>query len=161
MKKILIVGFACLSLVAVAQTSKTGAAGSNNTKVSGPRDAASGQASGKQAPAGKSADRESSAPSVSEVVMKAPSGKGRESSQPSVSEAVAKAPSGGQGRVATGDLNGDGRPDLAATAGASSGKGQNTGTNKSRDQATGQASGKRQHAPVKIQKEVDATSPKL
>jgi hypothetical protein len=154
MKKILIVGFACLPLIAVAQTNGTGAAASKNTKASGSREVASGKASGKRG----SSDRESSAPSVSEVTMKAPTRGGRESSQPSVSEATVKAPSGGQGHVATGDLNGDGMPDVAASKGSSNGKGQNSAND---SLAHGQTSGKRQHEPVRIKKEIDATSPKL
>jgi len=50
-KEILIVGFACLSLIAVAQAPKK-----------------------KAAPVGKSTNRESSAPSVSEVVVTKPNG---------------------------------------------------------------------------------------
>lgn len=168
MKKILIVGFACLSLIAAAQTNGTGAATSKNTKTTAGRDAASGQASGRQAPSGKSADRESSAPSVSEVTVTKPAATGRESSQPSVSEATVKAPTSGQTHVATGDVNGDGMPDVAKSNGSSSGSGQNAAINTShsnikngREAASGQASGKRQHEPLQIKKEIDKASPKL
>lgn len=168
MKKVLVVGFACLSLIAAAQTNGTSTAASKNTKATAPRDAASGQASGRQAPSGKSADRESSAPSVSEVVVTKPGATGRESSQPSVSEATVKAPTGGQTHVATGDLNGDGMPDVAKSNGSSSGNGQNSAINNShsnikngREVASGHASGKRQHEPLLIKKEVDKASPKL
>ncbi len=153
MKKILVVGFACLSLLAVAQTNGTGATASKNTKASASRDAASGQASGKKS----SADRESSAPSVSEVTVKKPVAPGRESSQPSVSEATVKAPSGTQGHVAVGDVNGDGMPDRAASKGSSSGTRQTTNG----EVAKGQTSGKRQHEPLQIKKVIDKASPKL
>lgn len=153
MKKILIVGFACLSLLAVAQTSGNSKTAARNTTATAPRDAASGQASGKRG----STSRESSTPSVSEVTAKAPTNNGRESSQPSVSEATAKAPSGKQGHVVAGDVNGDGMPDIAASKGSSNNAGQTI----HRDVATGQASGKRQHQPIQIKKEIDKASPKL
>jgi hypothetical protein len=146
-KGILVVGFACLSLVAVAQSNATSGQSKAGKTVS-PRDAASGQASGKAAPSGKSADREGSTPSVSEVVV--------------------TKPSGSKTKVATGDVNGDGTTDAAASAASNSGNGQNAAINTShsnikspRDAASGQASGKRQHGVVQIKKTVDAASPKL
>lgn len=153
MKKILVVGFACMTLLAVAQTNGNGVAASKNTKAAVSRDAASGHATGKRS----SSDRESSAPSVSEVTAKAPVASGRESSQPSVSEATVKAPSEAQKHVAIGDVNGDGMPDRAASRGSSSSKGQTANS----DVARGQASGKRQHQPLQIKKEIDKASPKL
>ncbi len=152
MKKMLVVGFACLSLLAVAQTSGNSKTAAKNAKAPAPQNAAAGQAPTK----GTSADRESSSPSVSEVTVKARASNGRESSQPSVSEATVKAPSSKQGHVVAGDVNGDGMPDVAASKGSSSGKGQ---TN--RDAASGQATGKRQHQPIQIKKEIDKASPKL
>ncbi len=150
--KILVAGFACLSLMAMAQS--TSSSKPNSTKASA--HASSAKATNQ---AGSSADRESSTPSVSEVTLKAHS-HGRESSAPSVSEAVVKAPSNGQTHVAAGDVNGDGHADLAAT-GSSNGQGQKSASIQSpRDTASGQASGKRQHKPVTIRKEVDAASPK-
>ncbi len=150
MKTILVVGVVCFSMTAFAQTNGTSAA-TKNTKS--PREAASGQASGKQS---KPAGRESSAPSVSEITVKKPSGSDREASVPSVSEVTLKAPNNGQAHVATGDLNGDGMPDRAASQGSSNGQGQNANVT-----AHGQTSGKRQHQPVQIKKEVDKASPKL
>ncbi len=150
MKKILLVGVVCFSMLAFAQTNGSSATTKN---PKGPREAASGQASGKQ---GKPAARESSAPSVSEITVTKASASGREASVPSVSEATVKAPSNGQAHVATGDLNGDGMPDRAASHGSSSGKGQNAN-----EVAHGQMSGKRQHEPVQIKKELDKASPKL
>jgi Type VI secretion system effector, Hcp len=147
-KEILVVGFACLSLIAAAQSNGTSGQSSNASKSVAPRDSSSGHASGKSAPAGKSTDREGSTPSVSEVVV--------------------TKPSGNKTRVATGDVNGDGTSDVAATGGSGSGNGQNAAINTShsnikspRDAASGHASGKRQHEPVQIKKTVDAASPKL
>ncbi len=152
--KILIAGVACLSLVAMAQS--TSSSKPNSTK--GSAHASSAKANN---PAGSSADRESSTPSVSEVTLKARA-HGRESSSPSVSEAVVKAPSNGQTHVIAGDVNGDGHADLAAT-GSSNDHGQKTNTvqvQSPRDIASGQASGKRQHKPVQVRKEIDAAGPK-
>lgn len=149
--KILIVAaFAALSAVAMAQS-----APSKDKKPAQGATAASGQASGKRmhqpmattpdnskaAPIGGSHDRESSAPSVSEVVMTKPA------SDPK--------------RVATGDVNGDGRADVAATAGSAKGNGQGTSNNGSSasDVASGHATGKRQHEPVTVQKQQDSASP--
>lgn len=156
--KILITALACVSVAAFgqssnsAQSSSTGSkavsqpAGSNaslnsSDKTAAPRDIATGHASGKrqyqpvttqQTNTGQS-DRESSSPSVSEVVVTKP--------------AASDAP-----RVATGDVNGDGRADVAINTSHSNIK-------NSKDVATGQASGKRQHDPLTIKKEVDASSP--
>jgi type VI protein secretion system component Hcp len=65
-------------------------------------------------------------------------------------------------RVATGDVNGDGAPDVAAsknsahaTEAVAAGSSQ---AQAPRDAATGQASGKRQHQPVTIMKTTDKTS---
>ena len=122
--------------------------------------------------------RESSAPSISELTVSKPT-TNRESSQPSVSEVTAQASSdtiagnhkkgwdpepkrdivgkaekdsNGQPRVATGDVNGDGKADAAINNSHSNIK-------NSKDLATGQASGKRQHEPVTFQKEAGTTSP--
>ena len=61
----------------------------------------------------------------------------------------APAGSGGQTRVATGDVNGDGKADAAINNSHSNIK-------NSKDAATGQTSGKRQHADNSINKESDA-----
>ncbi|MFZ1919039.1 MAG: hypothetical protein WAU58_15805 [Terriglobales bacterium] len=140
-KEILVVGFACLSVIAVAQSSGTKGQSSNAGKSANSRNAASAQASGKAAPAGKSTNRESSSPSVSEVVMTKPAGKSadRESSSPSVSEVAVTKPAGNKTTVAAGDVNGDGHADVAAS---------------------GHPTGKRQHNPVVVTKQTDAASPK-
>lgn len=61
--------------------------------------------------------------------------------------------SNGQRRVAAGDVNGDGRADVTANASHSNIK-------NGRDTASGQMSGKRQHDPVVVTKSTDAASPK-
>lgn len=104
-KEILIVGFACLSLVAVAQSKKPSGQASNASKTVGSPAAAPAQAA-KPAPAGKSADRESSSPSVSEVTMTKPNG--------NKTHAVA------------GDVNNDGHADAAAASGHPTGKRQHS-----------------------------------
>jgi hypothetical protein len=68
--------------------------------------------------------------------------------------------------VATGDVNGDGRPDVAvsnknsahATEAAASAS-SSSNVQAPRDVATGQASGKRQHQPLTITKSVDKATP--
>ena len=189
--KLLILALACAA-AASAQSSN-----SNNTQTSSTaREIATGKASGKSAPAqGGQTNREGSAASVSEIVVTKPGANGRESSAPSVSEVTAQAPSDNisgnhkkgwdpepkrdivgkaqkpsndQPRVATGDVNGDGRADVTATT-PTTNNGQNSNAinnshsniKQPRDLATGQASGKRQHEPVTIRKEVDAASPSL
>jgi len=94
--------------------------------------------------AGGQANRESSAASVSEVVVTKPSEKGR---------------------VATGDVNGDGTADAAS--GPRQSTPQNAAVNTShsnikngKDAATGQATGRRQYEPVKLQKGTPPASPK-
>jgi hypothetical protein len=57
----------------------------------------------------------------------------------------------GQGRVAAGDVTGDGKADVSATS--------NSDVKSPRDLATGQASGKRQHQPLTPIKEVTPASP--
>lgn len=54
-------------------------------------------------------------------------------------------------RIATGDVDGDGRADAAAT----------TDVQAPRDSSSGMATGKRQHKPLTISKEMDKASPKL
>jgi FG-GAP repeat len=176
---ILIAALACASVAAFAQSSNSAQssstssktvsqpAGSNaslnsSDKTAAPRDVATGQASGKrqhqpvtapQTNSGQS-DRESSAPSVSEVVVTKPSG--NKSAQdhwdsPAMTQ-TGNGSTGQQPRVATGDVNGDGRADVAISQSPSNGTSP-------KDSATGHASGKRQHDPLTIKKEVDASSP--
>ncbi|SRR5579864_2966348 len=151
-KILMVAAFAALSAVAMAQSAPT-----KDKKPAQGATAASGQASGKRmhqpmvtpqdsskgTPIGGSHDRESSAPSVSEVVMTKPA------SDPKP--------------VATGDVNGDGRADVAATSGSAKGSGQggsnNGNSNGASDVASGHPTGKRQHEPVTVQKQQDSASP--
>jgi type VI protein secretion system component Hcp len=71
-------------------------------------------------------------------------------------------------RVATGDVNGDGAPDLAAsknsahaTESATSTASGSSNVQGSRDAASGQMAGKRQHQPMTVKKEVDKATPLL
>ena len=118
-KKILVVGLACLSAMAVAQSDgsqqKSASPSSNSQQVTSPRDAATGQASGKRMhkPITVTAQDETA---LRESPSKASLGKTNV-------------------RVAAGDVNGDGKPDVAATSTTSN-------TKNPRDLATGQASGK-------------------
>ncbi len=119
-RNILVVGFACLSAVAVAQSdgsqqkSATPSPAPSSHEVTSPRDAATGQASGKRMHKPITVTSEDQA--LRESPSKASLGK------TSV-------------RVAAGDVNGDGKADMAPAAASSDVKSP-------RDLATGQASGK-------------------
>jgi FG-GAP repeat len=138
--KILMVGaLACLSAVAVAQADQTKEKAPAQEQVTAPRDAQSGQASGKRMhkpvtmtaevgaqdatnkPSGKSAMDDWQAPTA-------------KTSQPKITE-------NNKSQVAAGDVNGDGKADVAAP-------GSSSDVKSPRDMATGQTSGKRQHEPV-------------
>jgi FG-GAP repeat len=209
-KKILIAGFACLSVMAVAQSAgtKDQSASAAQTKDQHPKEVASGQASGKTVapkltsaqptitdnkktsqPAGSQAVLNSNDSAASEQV-KAPrdlatgqaSGKrqyapviirkvsddegmaAREQQSPKATGKTAQddwqtpaaktsngapASSGGQTRVATGDVNGDGKADAAINNSHSNIK-------NSKDAATAQTTGKRQHSDITITKQSDA-----
>jgi hypothetical protein len=211
-KKILIVGFACLSLMVMAQTSGSKDQAASASKDQHPKEVTSGQASGKTVapmkltsaqptitdnnkaaskPAGSQAVLNSSHAAASEQV-KAPrdlatgqaSGKrqyqpviirkvsddegmtAREQQSPKATGKTAQddwqapaaktsapANSNGQTRVATGDVNGDGKADVAINNSHSNIK-------NSKDAASGQASGKRQHGDITVPKSTDAASPK-
>ena len=154
--KILVLGFACLSLVAVAQTNEKQSKEKQKQNqaaaaVKSPRDVATGQASGKAMSDQKVVHRDLAA-------RDAQSGKatGKKMAQDDWH----------QQRVAVGDVNGDGKADVTAN-GSAHASGQNAVINNShsniknqRDMATGQASGKRQHQPMTVSKEVDKASPK-
>ena len=71
-------------------------------------------------------------------------------------------------RVATGDVNGDGRADVAvsknsahATESATSTASGSSNAQAPRDAASGQMAGKRQHQPMTVRKEVDKATPLL
>jgi hypothetical protein len=185
-KKILIAGFACVSMIAVAQSSGNKEQSASASKDVKPRDVATGQASGKivNKPAGSQAALNSSdqvtaprdmatgqasgkrqyAPVIIRKVTDDDPNAAREAQSPkatgktmaqddwhtatktSVSPADVNQngaavrespslPSKGQTRVATGDVNGDGKADAAINNSHSNIK-------NGRDAATGQASGK-------------------
>ena len=181
-RKIWIVAFACASFIAAAQSSST----SKNTNS---RENGSGQASGKVVPkSGASHDREASVPSVSEGVapdhgnmagnhkdgwnaVTSSDTKGNPGSVHTSDGSTSQWPS----RVATGDVNGDGRADVTAKAPAGDVNGDghadvaastttNSASNKgqnSKEISSGMPTGRRQHEPVTVHKEVDKTTPKL
>ena len=211
-KKILIAGFACWSLMVIAQTSVTKDHAASASKDQHPKEVASGQASGKTVapmkltsaqptitennekaskPAGSQAVLNSTDAAASEQV-KAPrdlatgQASGQRQYQPVIIRKVsadegmtareqqspkatgktaqddwqapaaktsAPANSNGQTRVATGDVNGDGKADVAINNSHSNIK-------NSKDAASGQASGKRQHGDITVTKSTDAASPK-
>ncbi len=72
---------------------------------------------------------------------------------PATAKTSAPANSNGQTRVATGDVNGDGKADAAINNSHSNIK-------NSKDAASGQASGKRMHGDITVTKSTDAASPK-
>jgi hypothetical protein len=122
-RKILLVGLACLSAVTVAQSdgsqqkSATPSSAPSSQQVTSPRDMATGQASGKRM--------------HKPVTVTAEDQAARESpSKSSLGKTSV--------RVAAGDVNGDGKADVAPAA--------NSDVKSPRDLATGQASGKRQAA---------------
>jgi hypothetical protein len=158
--KILVLGFACLSLVAVAQSDKKQAPDSKSHEVQSPRDAASGQATGKsmnsQAKPAVATAREASTGMATGKAAKP-----GEAQVVSVAASSDQKPPKGQVRVSVGDVNGDGVPD-AATQTPGQGTGQNSAINNShsnikntRDAATGQASGKRMHKSITVTKDHD------
>lgn len=125
-RKILVVGFACLSAVAFGQSdgsqqkASSPSSAPSSQQVTSPRDVATGQASGKRMhkPLPVTAQDEA----LRESPSKASLGK------TSV-------------RVAVGDVNGDGKADVAPSATTS-------GVKSPRDLATGQASGKAAQQPA-------------
>src|SRR5437773_12559202 len=151
--KILVLGFACLSLVAVAQSNEKQSKEKQNqpsAAVKSPRDAATGQASGRAMSDQKVVHRDLAA-------RDAQSGKatGKKMAQDDWH----------QQRVAVGDVNGDGKADVTAS-GSAHASGQNAVINTShpniknhRDMAPAPASGKRQHQPMTVSKAVDKASP--
>jgi hypothetical protein len=188
-KKILIAGFACLSMIAVAQSNGNKDQSASTTKDVKPRDVATGQASGKSVnkPAGSPAVLNSSDQVTAPRDMATGQASGKRQYQPIIIRKVTEddpnaareaqspkatgkttaqddwhatnktsnasvspadvnqngaavresptLPSKGQTRVATGDVNGDGKADAAINNSHSNIK-------NGKDVATGQASGK-------------------
>lgn len=159
--KILIVGvLACLSAVAVAQSDQSNEKATAQNQVATPRDAASGQASGKRmhkpmtvtAEAGREASTGKATGKTANDDWQTPVAK---SSQPKTTQ--------GQSRVAVGDVNGDGKADMAAPKNPGQATAQNAAASSTssdvkspRDISTGQMSGKRQHDSVTVTKAPEA-----
>ena len=131
--KILIAAFAGLSLVAAAQSTTNKQKTKTSTTQTPSKDAAKDQRSGNK------------------------------TAHDDWQQTAAKPASGSNTKpapVAIGDVNGDGRMDVAA----SNNSAPATGSSKdhaSRDAASGQATGRRQHQPITITKEVDKASTRV
>jgi hypothetical protein len=187
-KKILIVGFACLSLLAVAGAQSDKTSGQTaSAKDAKPRDAASGQASGKmvQQPAGSHAALNSSeqVSAPRDVATGQASGKRqyapvvirKVSDDSSISAreaqsgmATGKATMSGQPAITenkkpvSGQQNGNSQTRVAAGDVNGDGKADLTvqhDVKSPRDSSTGMATGKRQHQPMTVTKEVGPSSP--
>jgi hypothetical protein len=169
-KKILIAGFACWSVLAVAQASgsQDQAASAAQTKDQHPKEVASGQASGKRQyqPVVIMKVQDKATPAAIEQQSPKATGKVNQDGAADRENPTTSQPKGTQARVATGDVNGDGKADVARVAkGDVNGDGKadaainNSHSNikNTRDAASGLASGgKRQHADNTVNKEADA-----
>lgn len=156
--KILLVGFACLSLVAVAQEQSSSA-----REAKAARDVASGQASGKQASTHEvKSPRDAATGQASGRRTNQKAGETANDGAASREASTGKA-TGRQGvRVSVGDVDGDGKADVAATENSSDATKPDSGAKTipvsiktPRDSATGQATGKRQHSPMTVTKQSD------
>jgi hypothetical protein len=171
MNKVLLAGLICISLGAFAQSSadqgQTPNAKTASTKTAAAPQDASSQTAGKRMHKPVAMQQEAGASGQT-------AGKGGKTASDDWTNAAKTngSKNGQPTRVATGDVNGDGRPDLTATksSGSATTGGATTKTAapaasssapSPRDAASGQASGKRQHEPVTVHKEVDAATPKL
>ena len=156
-KKILIAGFACFSMIAVAQSSGNKDQSASTTKDVKPRDVATGQASGKRqyqpmiirkvTEDDPNPAREAQSPKATgKTTAQDDWHTATKTSNTSVSPADVNQngaavrespslPSKGQTRVATGDVNGDGKADAAINN-------SHWNIKNGKDVATGQASGK-------------------
>jgi hypothetical protein len=171
--KFLIAASVCLSLFAAAQSQtdqqKTK---SSTTQVQSPRDAATGQASGRleqknivhrDLAARDTASGQASGKKMAQddwSQKSAVSAGGQAGVKPVSSSSDTKA----SPRVAAGDVNGDGVADAAASRNSAHATESLNATSPSkveapRDIATGHASGKRQHQPITVIKSVDKSSP--
>jgi hypothetical protein len=146
--KILVVGFALASVFAVAQSNNSQAdpAKKSSSDVKQPVDVNTGRV--------KTAMQKAEAPA--------------DASKATAREASTGMATGKVQRVATADVNGDGKADVApgsnpnsqstpSNATATPANATSSDVKSPRDLATGQASGKRQYQPVIIRKAVDDT----
>jgi hypothetical protein len=145
--KILIVGaLACLSAVAVAQSDQSKEKAPAQDQVAIPRDAASGQASGQRMHKPVTVTAEDSAREA--ATGKATGKTANDDWQASAAKSSQPKTTQGQSRVAAGDVNGDGKADVAAPKNPGQATSQNTAASSTssdvkspRDISTGQASG--------------------
>jgi hypothetical protein len=138
-----------------ASTAPNSSDAAASEQVTAPRDLATGQASGKRqyAPV---IIRKVSDDSMAAREQQSPKATGKTAQddwQAPAAKTSAPANSNGQTRVATGDVNGDGKADAAINNSHSNIK-------NSKDVATGQMTGKRQHGDITITKSTDVASPK-
>jgi hypothetical protein len=164
--RILIAALAGLSVVAAAQSqTNQQKPKSSTTKTQISRDAASGQASGRLEQK-NIVHRDLAARDVATGQAM-----GNKTAQDDWTQRVAKPGSSSSdtkpSHVAVGDVNGDGRADVAvsknsahATEAVASTATASSKDQGSRDVAKGQLTGKRQHQPMTITKEVDKATPR-
>jgi len=161
MKKIWIGGaLALLSVVAVAQSDQSKEKAPAPAQTVSPRDAASGQASGKRMHKPMLVTNDDASSRLLPTVNKVTPGDDTQDKSAKSSD-----PNAGKARVAAGDVNGDGVAETnAKNSGHATekltGPAESSSITHPRDAMSGQASGKRQHQPAPIRKEVEATSPK-
>jgi hypothetical protein len=153
MNKILLVGFVCVSLGALAQTSANQGQAPNAKTATSKTAAAPPDASSQTA--GKRMHKPVEMQQEAGATAKTSGGKTANDDWTTSAAAKTNGSNNGQAgtHVVTGDVNRDGTPDLTAT--------KSSGSATTKDSATGQTTGKRQHEPVTVKKEVDAASPKL
>ncbi len=134
-KKILVAVFASLSVVAVAQSQSTEKKEAPKAaEVKSPRDAATGQASGRRMEGQTATSTDSSVKGGTDV-----------NADRTASKTGYNVKSQNSARVAAGDVNGDGAANAATGSDVKS----------PRDAASGMPTGKRQHQPIRITKESD------
>jgi hypothetical protein len=152
-KEMLIAGFACLSVIAVAQSTQTSEQTSKTAKTA--KEAGSGQATGKTSAHDDWQQQSAAGPRQTNGVRESPS-----KASSGLRESPSKA-SIGKTQVAAGDVNGDGRADAAggsspqmdvkaprdSSTGMASGK---QAIVSPRDPMTGQASGKRESSAASV-----------
>jgi len=147
--KILVVGaLACLSAVAVAQSDQSKDKAPAQDQAAASRDAASGQASGKRMhkPMTVTAEVGAQAAEPNKPTNKSASDDWQtptaKTSQPKITE--------NKKAVAAGDVNGDGKADVAAPKATvqNPAASSRSDVKSPRDMATGQSTGKRQHEPA-------------
>jgi hypothetical protein len=152
MKKILLVGFVCLSLGVFAQSNADQSPASDAKTAAAPKDAASGQTSGKRQHQPMMLHRDLAArdQTTGHATGKTSASDDWNAGSSAKSTGSSNGSSNGQPstRVAAGDVNGDGKADLKATknSGHATEKSavlkSNSGVQSPRDAASGQASGK-------------------